>query len=100
MARPKYHSGPQKIALGEVASATVIAAGDLLYQDTATKQVKPFSSLGDSGTKAQNQEAARNVFVGVSRKASQSGQTNPVPMARDGIFIFTATAAEYLVGDF
>src|SRR5687768_3988104 len=100
MARPKYHSGTQKIALGEVASATVIVSGDLVYNDAATKQIKPFASLGDSCTKTHNHSAARNASLGVARKSSQATQTNPLPLPSDCVFVFTATATEYLVGNF
>lgn len=97
MAAPVYVTGDRKPAMFAVDSSTVIAKGDLVYLDT--DDVKPLTSLSDSGTKAQNQAAARDVFTGVALKASPNGATLPIPVALAGVFEFDCASGTFEIGD-
>lgn len=80
----------------QVASATVIAAGDLVY--LASGAVLPATSLADAGTKAVNQEAFHDAFIGVALTSSANGETTPVKVATEGVFTFATASASYALG--
>lgn len=92
-----YKTGNRKPVMCAVLSATVIAKGDLVYLNSGT--VKPLTSLGDSGTKAQNQAAAHDVFMGVALRASANGETANIPVATAAVFEFDCASATFEVGD-
>ena len=96
MAAAKWIRGEKKIIYVPVDSATVITGGSLCRLDT--DDVKPLSTLGDSGTEAQNQEAAHDVFLGVALRSSAAGETAPVPVATSGIWEFDSVSATYEIG--
>ncbi len=83
---------------GTVASA--IYAGDFLV--LAASKASPASSLTDSGTKAQNQEAAHDVFLGVSLDAKPAGDTRDVTVASAGEFKYPCASLgqAYDIGTF
>lgn len=91
-----FVTGTRKPLMCAVDSATVIAKGDLLYLDT--DDVKPFTSLGDSGSKAQNQQAAKKVFAGIAGRASASGETAPIPVYASGVYEFDCASGTWEVG--
>lgn len=77
--------------------SVVVEVGDLLY--LVSGQVQPASSLGDLGTKAANQEAFHDSFVGVAMQGSpQDGQDN-VRVATSGVFEFACSATTFVLGD-
>ncbi len=79
-----------------VDSATVIEIGDLCYLDT--DDAKPASSLADAGTKADNQGALHDAFLGVAMQRSRSGDTDNIRIATTGVFEFDATSDSYEIG--
>lgn len=70
----------QKRLPGTVASA--IYAGDFVV--LVSSKASPASALGDSGTLAQNQEAAHDVFLGVALDAKLAGDTRDILVASSG----------------
>ncbi len=73
---------------GTVAAA--IYAGDFLI--LASSKASPASSLGDSGTLAQNQAAAHAVFLGVALDAKLAGDTRDVLVASAGEYKYPCVA--------
>lgn len=71
-------------------TANAIYAGDFLVL-TASKAI-PASTLGDSGTKAQNQAAAHAVFLGVALDAKLAGDARDVLVATAGEFKYPCAA--------
>lgn len=61
-----------------VASATVIARGDMLYFDTTSHVVKPASDFTWDTDLATTQGAFAAVFCGIAEEASASGETTPI----------------------
>jgi hypothetical protein len=92
-----YVSGDRKLVRCAVDSSTVIAKGNMLR--LVTDDVRPLSGMSDAGTKAQNQAAARDVFLGIAQKASANGETTPIMVATGGVFEFDCTSASFEVGD-
>lgn len=62
--------------------ASLIKAGDFLVM--VSSKASPVSELGDSGTLAQNQEAAHDVFLGVSLDQKLANDTRDVLIATAG----------------
>lgn len=91
-----FVTGTRRPIMCAVDSATVIAKGDLVYLDT--DDVKPFTSLGDSGSKAQNQQAAKKVFAGIAGRASANGETAPIPVYSSGVYEFDCASGTWEVG--
>ena len=79
-----------------VDAATVIEIGDLVYLDT--DDAKPASAQADQSTKAGNQEAFHDKFVGVAMQRSRAGDTQPIRVATTGVFEFICTSGTFEVG--
>jgi hypothetical protein len=79
-----------------VDAATVIAVGDLLYQDV--DDAKPASDQADGGTEAGNQEAFHDLFLGVALEASAADETDPIRVCTKGRFTYTCPSATFEVG--
>lgn len=78
--------------------ASEIKAGMFLVL-VSSKAALP-SGLSDSGTKAQNQEAAHDVFLGVAMDAHVANDTRNILVAAegDGLFPCTALSQAYDIG--
>ncbi len=61
-----------------------IKVGDALI--LASSKAIRASSMADAGTKAQNQEAAHDVFLGFSIDQKRAGETRDVLIATRGVF--------------
>ncbi len=70
--------------------ATAIYAGDFVAM--VSSKASPISTLADSGTKAQNQEAAHDVFIGVALDAKLAADTRDILVATRGEFVYPCTA--------
>lgn len=92
-----YVSGDRRQVMANVLSATVISKGGMVRMSSNT--VFHLSSLSDVGTKLQNQQAARDVFLGCAMRSSPNGSTQAIPIAVAGVFEFNSAAATYEVGD-
>lgn len=79
-----------------VQSATVIEVGDMVM--LASGFAVPFSAQADLGTKAQNQEGAHDLFIGISMSRSRAGDTAPITVATTGVFEMRAVSASYALG--
>ena len=83
--------------LGAVDSATVIEIGDLLYHDS--DDVKPASSQTDQLSEEANQSLFASKFGGVAMQASDTGDTDAIRVATDGIFEFACPSGTWEIGD-
>ncbi|MGC4005051.1 MAG: hypothetical protein QM811_18835 [Pirellulales bacterium] len=92
----RWRYGDVDPVLAPVASATVIEIGDVIY--LAANLAKPANALADAGTKAGNQEALHDAFLGVALSRSRDGDTDPVRVATRGVFEFPCPAATYELG--
>jgi Uncharacterized conserved protein (DUF2190) len=93
----RWRYGDTNPVLASVASTTIIEIGDLVYQVSGMAQ--PGTVLADLGTKAANQEAFHDAFLGVAMQASPDGSTAPIRVATTGVFEFTTTSATFELGD-
>jgi hypothetical protein len=92
----RYRYGDMKPVRCAVASATVIEIGDLVYLSSGA--ALPASSLADAGTKAQNQEAFHDAFLGVAMSRSRDGDADPITVATAGVFEFPMASASLALG--
>lgn len=92
-----YVRGDRKLITYPVTAATTFAKGEMLA--VASNAVKSFTTLSDVGTKAQNQAAAHDVFVGVANVAVTSGTPTSIQVATAGTFTFDCASATFNVGD-
>src|SRR5688500_8873419 len=90
------HDDTAKITAA-VDSATVIEIGDLLYLDT--DDLKPASSQADQTGEEANQGLFASKFIGVAMQASDSGDTENIRVATDGVFEFACPSGTWEVGD-
>lgn len=86
----RLQSGNPKLKRCPGTVASAIYVGDFVVL-TSNKAI-PASSLGDAGTKAQNQEAAHDVFLGVAQDAKLAGDTRDILIATAGEFCYPCTA--------
>lgn len=93
----RYRYGDMKPVKVAVASATVIEIGDLVYLSSGA--ALPATSLADAGTKAQNQEAFHDAFIGVAMSRSRNGDDDPIIVATAGVFEFASASASYALGN-
>lgn len=70
--------------------AAEIKAGDLLVL-TSSKAIR-VSSLADSGTLAQNQEAAHDVFLGSALSGKLAGETRDILVQPNGVHRYPCVA--------
>ncbi|MEQ8837988.1 MAG: DUF2190 family protein, partial [Lacipirellulaceae bacterium] len=75
----------------------VIDIGDLVYLSNG--QAATAGALADQGTKAANQEALHDEFVGVAMQASPSGDTSPIRIATSGVFEFQMVSGTVELGE-
>jgi hypothetical protein len=80
-----------------VQEATEIEIGDLVYLVSGNGQ--PASDLSDLGTKAANQEAIHDAFVGVAMQCSPAGSSEAIRVATSGVFEFDCISATADIGD-
>ena len=92
-----FKRGDRKLVTYPVTAATSFAKGELLC--LVSNAVKSFTTLGDSGTKAQNQAAAAAIFAGVANVAVTSGNPASIQVATAGVFEFDCASATFNVGD-
>jgi hypothetical protein len=92
----RYCYGETNPVMVAVDSATVIEIGDLVY--IATGKGLAASALADAGTKAQNQEALHDDFIGVAEQRTRAGDTAPIRVATSGTFEFDIASATLGLG--
>lgn len=71
-------------------TANAIYAGDFVV--LVSNAAIPASTLADSGTKAQNQEAAHDIFLGVALDAKVAGDARSITVASAGEFRYPCAA--------
>ena len=78
-------------------NATVINTGDFVLSSSGN----PMSAAdqSDQGTKLQNQQAARDAFLGIAQNKVAALGTNKLTIARRGPFNVAAASATYAVND-
>jgi hypothetical protein len=83
-----------------VATASVIAVGDLIWRDTAASDTpKAAADKAWDTSLAVTQEAFHDVFLGVALQRSRSGDITPIRYATSGIFEFDCASASFKEGD-
>lgn len=84
-----------------IASATVLAIGDLVFRDPSTGKAKPVSDQTDAGTEPLNQRLVAEHFAGVSEHQSLSGDTADVLIDASPTreFVFACASEAHEVGD-
>jgi hypothetical protein len=93
----RWRYGDTNPVMVPVADTTIIEIGDLVY--LASGLGKPASAQADLGTKAGNQEALHDGFVGVAMQASPAGSTDPIRVATSGVFEFDCVSTTADIGD-
>ncbi|MEX0867573.1 MAG: hypothetical protein WD030_09460 [Pirellulales bacterium] len=94
----RWRYGDTSPVVFQVASATVIEIGDLLYVDD--DEVKPAGDQEDQASPAGNQELFHDSFAGVAMQQSPAGEAEPIRVATRGVFEFDASTGAYEIGDF
>ncbi|QDT01270.1 capsid cement protein [Adhaeretor mobilis] len=93
----RWRYGDTNPVLLPAGESQVIEIGDLVYLSNG--QAVAASELSDQGTKAANQEALHDDFVGVAMQASPSGDTTPVRIATSGVFEYPMLSATVELGE-
>jgi len=93
----RWRYGDTNPVVAAVDESTVIAIGDLLFQDT--DDAKPASSQSDQGSETANQELFADNFLGVAMQRSRSGDTDPIRVATTGVFEFDCPSGTFELGD-
>jgi hypothetical protein len=93
----RWRYGDTNPVVAAVDSDTVIEIGDVVWQDT--DDAKPASSLPDLNTKAANQAALADKFLGVAMQRSRAGETAPIRVATTGVFEFDCANGTFELGD-
>jgi hypothetical protein len=93
----RWRYGDTNPVMVPVMDATIVEIGDLIYLVSGVG--KPASELVDLGTKAANQEAFHDSFVGVAMQASPAGSTEPIRVATSGVFEFDCVSTTAEIGD-
>lgn len=89
-ARARHISGDAHAKRVAATVAAEIKPGDFVV--LASEKAIRASSMADAGTKAQNQEAAHDVFLGVSMDESLVGDSKDILVASRGEFKFPCAA--------
>lgn len=92
----RYVFGDTNPVQAAVDSAVVIEIGDLVA--LVTGKAVPADDFADAGTKAQNQEAFHDLFLGVAEQRSRNGDTDPIRVATTGTFEFDIASATLGLG--
>lgn len=93
----RWRYGDTNPVVAAVDPATVIAIGDLVYQDK--DDAKPASFLPDQESELANQELFTDNFLGVAMQRSRSGDTDPIRIATTGVFEFDCPSNLYELGE-
>ena len=93
----RWRYGDTRPVLAPVGGGTVVEIGDLVMLSSGS--ASPAASLPDTGTKAANQEAFHDVFLGVAMQSSTEEDTAPIRVATAGVFEFDCPSATCNVGD-
>ena len=88
--RARHISGDAKPKRVSPTTAAEIKAGEFVV--LVTNKAIRASSLADSGTKAQNQEAAHDIFLGVAIDQSLVGESKDILVGSAGEYKFPCTA--------
>lgn len=83
-----FRHGDSDLKRGPVASATVIAIGDLLWYDTSDDTLKPASDFTWTTDLATTQAGFSAAFAGVARSASAAGETDNVTYDRSSRAVY------------
>lgn len=94
-----YRFGQTALVKYAVDSSTVISIGDMLYLDT--DDVKPASSTTWNTNLATTQADFADVFIGIAREQSASGDTDDidVDISPDSVYEFAVASATYELSD-
>ena len=93
----RWRYGDTNPVVAAVDAATVIDIGDLVWQDT--DDAKPAAGQTNHGSKAANQKALADAFLGVAMQRSRSGDTAPIRVATTGVFEFDCASDTFELGD-
>ena len=93
----RYRYGDTRPVVLPVDASTVIETGDLIWMDT--DDAKPASAQADQGTKAFNQEAFHDRFVGVAMQQSLSGTADAIRIATSGAFELVCDSGTFELGE-
>jgi hypothetical protein len=91
------HSDPKKMASYAVDSGNVIEIGDQVYLEV--DDVRAASGMTYGASLAETQLQFKKQFVGIAMTASASGETDPISVARAGVFEMDCAAAQFEIGD-
>jgi hypothetical protein len=92
----RYRYGDTNPVSAAVDSAVVIEIGDLVA--LVSGKAVPADDFADAGTKAQNQEAFHDLFLGVAEQQSRAGDTDPIRVATSGTFELDIASATLGLG--
>lgn len=100
MAAPIFLSGHQKLSLYTVASATVIARGDMCWMAGSDNEIYPASDFPWDTNIATTQAAFAEVFAGIAYQNSPSGETDDVSVdvSSESEYEFDCNSATYALG--
>jgi hypothetical protein len=93
----RWRYGDTNPIMVPVLTESMVEIGDLIYMASGTG--KPAADLADLGTKAANQEAFHDAFVGVAMQCSPAGSVDPIRVATSGVFELDCASATAAVGD-
>ena len=88
----RHRYGAKNPVKAEVASATVIDVGSLVY--LYGNAVVPFSTKANASLADVN-----DLFLGVAMQASANGETDPIRVATSGVFEFVIASTTVYLGN-
>lgn len=94
----RWRWGETNPIIANVASATVIHIGDLLWMDVASKTVKPAGAVTYTGSVTNGQPKFAAAFIGVAMQASPEGSETPIRIATSGTFQFDRFGSDLKLG--
>lgn len=92
----RWRYGDTNPVVMRVPEDLTVEIGDLVYESDG--EALPATALADAGTKAANQEAFHDAFVGVAMQCSPAGSVDAIRIATSGVFEFDAVEAPFAVG--
>lgn len=96
---PLWRSGDTNPVFPIPLSDTVIAVGDLIFQDPSDYKPKPAADMTDQGSAALNADAFQQFFLGVALQASRAGDTDAIAVATSGVFEFDCVSDTPKLGE-
>jgi len=93
----RWRWGDTNPVVAAVNSATEIAIGDLVWQDS--DDAKPASDQSDQGDESSNQQEFAANFLGVAMQRSRAGDTTPIRVATTGVFEYACPSSSFELGD-